>query len=87
MKIFFNPGNPDSGIREIFGILGFGIRNPESGIEVKESGILNPSSTDKDWNPSLKFRILDRLVIPHTGRALPFITKPSYGEIFCHPNF
>ena len=55
MKIFFNPGNPDSGIREIFGILGFGIRNPESGIrnqesgiEVKESGILNPSSTDKD---------------------------------------
>ena len=64
-----------------------GIRNPESGIEVKESGILNPSSTDKDWNPSLKFRILDRLVIPHTGRALPFTTKPSYGEIFCHPNF
>ena len=55
MKIFFNPGNLDSGIREIFGILGFGIRNPESGIrnqesgiEVKESGILNPSSTDKD---------------------------------------
>ena len=48
MKIFFNPGNPDSGIREIFGILGFEIRNPESGIEIKESGILNPSSTDKD---------------------------------------
>ena len=48
MKIFFNPGNPDSGIREIFGILGFGILNAESGIEVKESGILNTSSTDKD---------------------------------------
>ena len=87
MKMFVNPGNPDSEIREIFGILGFGILNPESGIEVKESGILNPSSTDKDWNLVLKFRILDCLVIPHTGRALPFTTKPRYGEIFCHTNF
>jgi len=57
MKIFVNPGNPDSGIREIFaceiwnpGLWNSesGIRNPESGIEVKESAILYPSSTDKD---------------------------------------
>ena len=49
----------DSGIREIFacGIqnlrkLACGIRNPESGkILLVESGIQNPSSTDKYWNP------------------------------------
>ena len=56
MKIFVNPRNPDSGIREIFAyeIWNPGLWNPESGIEVKESGILNPSSTDKDCqNPRL----------------------------------
>ena len=60
---FFNtwPHVRDTTIQDIFAC---GIRNPgkfckwnlepwalESGIQLKESGIQNPSSTDKDWNP------------------------------------
>ena len=69
LSYFFNmsPHVRDFGIRDIFAC---GIRNPrgfefgipeswalESGIQLKESGILlttgvqNPSSKDKDWNP------------------------------------
>ena len=57
----WSPYMRESGIREIFacgirGILGFGFRNTVKEIQLKKSGIQNPSSTDikseaSSWNP------------------------------------
>ena len=46
MKIFVNPGNPDSGILEIFvcEIWNPGLWNPESGIRNRGQRIRNPES-------------------------------------------
>ena len=74
----WSPYMRESGIREIFacgirGILGFGFRNTAKEIQLKKSGIQNPSSTDikseaSSWNPESLAKIQDCLVLPYVGR-------------------